>query len=100
MQTSLPISAHKVQLKHDKENPKTCSSGVEITGGNTAESGTVSTAGLLDKYAASKEEALLTGCRPCGYILKRILCLSLQCKGPLAGGFECAHDHAGVSKEG
>lgn len=47
-----------------------------------------------------REEALLTGCRPCGYILKCILCLSLQCKGPLAEGFECPHGHAGVSKEG
>lgn len=52
------------------------------------------------RAAVSKEEALLTGCRPCGYILKCILCLSLQCKGPLAEGFECAHGHAGVSKEG
>lgn len=82
-----------------------CSSGGEIKAQwgiiqrDSAQSGTVSTAVLLDKYA-SKEEVLLTGCRPCGYILKCILCLSLQCKSPLAEWVECAHGHTSLSKGG
>lgn len=32
----------------------------------------------------SREAALLTGCRPCGYMLKCILCLSPRCSAPLA----------------
>lgn len=75
----------------------------ENVGEDTAQAGTIHQHQCFVinmQSSLSIGEASLTGCRPCGYILKCILCLSLQCTGPLAKRVKFAHSHTSLSRQG